>query len=188
MKFKKGDAVYAVGLTGKIFRARIKAVHPKTQPDMPYELNIKTKARHYSEDAVFDTRSEAERYLAKSNLKEVEQALTHPGNLRMVQAVKPHEDGSYCGAGGVTIKPDFELSEAEKKELSDMAGKLDMWLASHNVPYIMCVVTAKEDQENGQSVGMRRTACFPGPRTPPWLRIFYGLLEEYLGAAGEDDN
>ena len=187
MKFKKGDTVYAASLSGKIFKAKIKAVHTKTLPDIPYELDIKTKSRYYPADEIFATREEAEQGLAKSNLKEVEKALTHPGNLRMVQAVQPNDDGSYCGAGGVTIKPDFELSEEDKKELSDMAGKLDMWLAAHNIPYIMCIITAKEDQENGQSVGMRRTACFPGPRTPPWLRIFYGLLEEYLSSTSSDE-
>ena len=153
MKFKKGDTVYAVGLTGKIFKAKIKAVHAKTQPDMPYELDIKTKARHYQEDAVFDTRAEAERWLAKSNLQEVEKALTHPGNLGMVQAVKPNDDGSYCGAGGVTIKPDFELSEAEKKELSDMAGKLDMWLAAHNIPYICASSQRKRIKRQARALG-----------------------------------
>lgn len=180
MKFKKGDVVYAIGPTGKIFKAKIKGVHPKLQPDMPYELDVKSRARHYPEDAVFDTRKEAEQQITKDNLSKVEDALQHKGAMRMVQAVTPNEDGSYYGNGGQIIKPDFELTEDETKELTDLASKLDMWLASHNIPYMICIVTAKTEDDDGEHVGMRRTACFPGPRTPTWLKAFYGLLEGFL--------
>jgi len=188
MKFKKGDTVYAVSLAGKIFKTKIKAVHAKTQPQQPYELDIKTKARHYQEDAVFSTRKEAEKQLTKENLDKVEEALQHKDSMRMVQAVTPNEDGSYYGHGGKLIKPDFSLSDKEVEELNGLASQLDLWLAKHNLPYVFCVVTAKEDNKSGQHVRMRRTACFPGPRTPDWMRTFYMLLEGFLSEGSSEED
>ena len=188
MKFKKGDMVYAIGPTGKIFKAKIKATHQKTQPSLPYELDIKSKARHYPEDAVFDTRKEAEKQITTENLDKVEEALQHKDSMRMVQAVTPNEDGSYYGHGGKLIKPDFSLSEKELEELNGLASQLDMWLAKHNLPYVSCIVTAKKDNKSGQHVRMRRTACFPGPRTPDWMRTFYMLLEGFLSDGDSEED
>jgi hypothetical protein len=188
LRFKKGDKVYAVNPREKVFKATIKATHPKTQPDLPYELDLATSMRHYPENGVFATRQEAEQQLAKDNLVKVEKALDQHGAMKMVQAVVPNEDGSYTGTGGEIIRPDFELSDKDLEELQALAKQLDMWLAAHNVPYMMCIVTSKKDGDDNQNVGLRRTACFPGPRTPDWLRGFYSLLEGFISYVGKDQS
>jgi hypothetical protein len=116
LRFKKGDKVYAVNPREKVFKATIKATHPKTQPDLPYELDLATSMRHYPENGVFATRQEAEQQLAKDNLVKVEKALDQHGAMKMVQAVVPNEDGSYTGTGGEIIRPDFELSDKDLEE------------------------------------------------------------------------
>ena len=190
MKFKKGDTVYAIDLKGNVFKSTIKCVHRKDQM-LPYELDLKTKARFYPEAELFETKQEAIEFVSKDQMKAVQEALDHPAENKSHRFAIPavFTEDSMSGCDGKMIPINFQLSDKEKEELNLLCAKLDMYCALKSIPYMMCIITANDKDGKGVHLGTRRTACFPGPRTPDWLRSLWKAMELYLKfMGGEPEN
>lgn len=169
---KVGDTVYAVDPRGHVIEATIKAID-KDAP-LPYELNIRSKARFYPREDLYLTREEA----TKANLliahDNFQKALdTTDFYDHAADAMYNEKDGTFISSSGERISDMFCMTKEEDVEYRHLLAALMDFCDKHSLPFFAVVCTSN-DQEG--KVGLMHSTLMPGPRTPEIIPALERLI------------
>lgn len=169
---KVGDVVYAVDPHGQVIEATIKSID-KEMP-LPYELNIRSKARFYPREDLYLTREEATKanlLLAHDNFQK---AL---GNTEFydhsADAMYNEADGTFISSSGERISDMFCMTPEEDEEYRKLLAQMMDFCDKHSLPFFAVVCTSN-DQEG--KVGLMHSTLMPGPRTPEIIPALERLI------------
>lgn len=179
MRFKKGDTVYAISPSDKIFRATIKCVH-RSDPALPYELDITARNRFYPEDGVFVTREEAEDAYNKALAAKMADAVESGKEFQTTRKIEPDADGVLRDRNGKELTKYFKLPQEQKKKLEELCSAVDTFCSENNIPYILTVIAESRKVKGGAQLLTRNSSCFPGPRCPDWLSVLWDIQSDMM--------
>ena len=169
---KVGSTVYAVDPHGQVIEATIKSID-KEAP-LPYELNLRSKARFYPREDLYLTREEATRanlLLAHDNFQK---ALGHTDCYdHSADAMYNEEDGTFMSSSGKIVLDMFCMTKEEDAEYRKLLGQLMDFCDQHSLPFFAVVCTSN-DQEG--KVGLMHSTLMPGPRTPEIIPALERLI------------
>lgn len=169
---KVGDTVFAVDPHGQVIEATVKSID-KEAP-LPYELNLRSKARYYPREDLYLTREEA----TKANIvwahDNFQKALgTTDCYDHSADAMYDEKTGTFINSKGERISDMFCMTDEEDKEYRRLLAEMMNFCDQHSLPFFAVICTSND--QDGR-VGLMHSTLMPGPRTPEIIPALERLI------------